>query len=118
MIHSANSPGEALKADPPPDAAQETVEQQFHRLAAAWLANTAHMSSSSAMVADPAFQQIVALGAPVVPLLLRELRHRSGHWHRALKKITAADPVPPNERGNLARITEHWLRWGEEHGYA
>jgi hypothetical protein len=69
------------------------------------------------MVAHPAFQEIVALGQTVIPLLLRELENRTGHWHRALRRITGADPVPPADRGNINKATEAWLRWGKEQGY-
>jgi hypothetical protein len=96
----------------------EAVSGQFQRLAARWLNETAHVSSSSDMVAHPAFQEIVAMGPPIIPLLLAELRKGTGHWHRVLKRITGADPVPPDDRGNLAKITEAWLRWGHDHGYA
>jgi hypothetical protein len=100
--------------DTPP---AETVEQRFRRLAAVWLAQTAHVSSSSDLVAHPAFQEIVGMGPAVIPLLLRELDKRTGHWHRALRRITGADPVPPADRGNLGKMREAWLRWGKEQGY-
>jgi hypothetical protein len=95
----------------------ETTEAKFQRLAAAWLAETAHVSSTSDLVAHPAFQEIVGMGAVVVPLLLRELEKRTGHWHRALRRITGADPVPKEDRGNIGKAAEAWLRWGKEHGY-
>lgn len=97
--------------------AMETIEERFQRLATIWRDETAHMSSSTDLVAHPAFQEIVQMGPAVVPLLLRELERRSGHWHRVLKRITGADPVAPADRGNLPRITEAWLRWARENGY-
>src|SRR5947209_16535884 len=101
---------------PPPEPAESTLEK-FRRLAAAWLAEMAYVSSSSDLVAHPAFQEIVGMGPAVIPLLLRELENRSGHWHRALRRITGADPVPPADRGNIDKAAEAWLRWGKEHGY-
>ncbi len=103
----------------PTPAAQpaETLEERFCRLAARWCADTAYVSSSSELVAHPAFQEIVSMGAPVIPLLLRELNKRSGQWHRALRRITGADPVPPDDRGNIDKAAEAWLRWGKEQGY-
>ena len=95
----------------------ESIEEKFRRLAAVWLAETAYVSSTSDMVAHPAFQEIVALGQTVIPLLLRELENRTGHWHRALRRITGADPVPPADRGNIDRAAEAWLRWGKGQGY-
>jgi hypothetical protein len=95
----------------------ESIEERFQRLAAVWRAETAYVSSSSDLVAHPAFEEIVGLGPPVVPLLLRELEKRSGHWHRALRRITGADPVPREDRGNIGKAAEAWLRWGKEQGY-
>jgi hypothetical protein len=101
----------------PPAKPAESLEEKFQRLASAWLAETAYVSSSSDLVAHPAFQEIVSLGPAVIPLLLRELEKRTGHWHRALRRITGVDPVPTAEGGNVARMAEAWLQWGRDHGY-
>jgi len=95
----------------------ETIQERFQRLASVWRAETAYVSSSSDLVAHPAFQEIVGMGPAVIPILLRELENCTGHWHRALRRITGADPVLPAERGNLDKAAEAWLRWGKEHGY-
>ncbi len=95
----------------------ETVEHRFQRLAGVWLAETAYVSSSSDLTAHPAFLEIVGMGPAVIPLLLRELENRTGHWHRVLRRITGADPVPPENRGNIGKAAEAWLRWGREQGY-
>ena len=104
------------KPMPAPEPA-ESMEEKFQRLAAVWRAETAYISSSSDLVAHPAFQEIVGMGPAVIPLLLRELEKRTGHWHRALRRITGADPVPPEDRGNIGKAAEAWLRWGKEQGY-
>jgi hypothetical protein len=57
------------------------------------------------------------MGPAVNPLLLRELENRTGHWHRALRRITGDDPVPAADRGNIEKTAEAWLRWGRERGY-
>jgi hypothetical protein len=96
----------------------ETIQERFQRLASVWRAETAYVSSSSDLVAHPAFQEIVGMGLAVVPLLLRELENCTfGHWHRALRRITGTDPVPTADRGNIDKATEAWLRWGKEQGY-
>ena len=64
----------------PPTGPPESIEEKFRRLAATWRAETAYVSSSSDLVAHPAFQEIVGMGAAVIPLLLRELEQRTGHW--------------------------------------
>jgi len=95
----------------------ETREEKFRRLAAICSAETAYVSSTTELVAHPAFQEIVRMGPPIIPLILREVQNRSGHWHRALRQITGADPVPVADRGNMDKAAEAWLRWGKEQGY-
>jgi hypothetical protein len=101
----------------PTPMAPESTEEKFRRLAAVWRAETAYVSSSSDLVAHPAFQEIVRMGPAVVPLVLRELANRTGHWHRVLRQITGADPVPPADRGDMVRTVDAWLRWGREQGH-
>jgi hypothetical protein len=95
----------------------ENLEERFRRLAAVWLAETAYVSSSSDLVSHPAFEEIVGMGPGVIPLLLRELENRTGHWHRALRRITGTDPVLPADRGDIEKAAQTWLHWGKEQGY-
>jgi len=96
---------------------EELVEQRLRRLEAAWLDAVGYSSSSTELRNHPAFQEIIALGEAAVPLMLRDLEERPRLWVWALPRITGADPVPPADRGNIAKISEAWLRWGREHGY-
>ena len=93
----------------------ESLEVRFQQLAERWLSETAHVSSTNDLVGHPAFQEIVGLGPAVIPLLLRELERQSGHWHRALRRVTGIDPGV--EPGNVAQARTAWLRWGKEQGY-
>jgi hypothetical protein len=69
------------------------------------------------MAAHPAYQEIISMGRPAVPLLLAELRRRPDHWFLALSAITGANPVPSESAGKLAEMAEAWIRWGEAQGY-
>jgi hypothetical protein len=51
----------------------ETLEQQFHGLDAEWDADTAVLSNANKTMGHPAMRAIIALGEPVVPLILRKL---------------------------------------------
>jgi hypothetical protein len=103
----------ALPAKPTPDGlAAETVEQRFRRLEATWLAAVGYSSSSTLLRSHPAFQEILGMGEAVVPLMLRDLEERPRLWGWALPHITGTDPVPASDRGNIAKMSEAWLRWG------
>ena len=66
------------------------------------------------MTAHPAYQGIIGMGAPVVPLLLALLRDTPDHWFAALAAISGVDPVPEHERGDVTAMSATWLRWGRE----
>jgi hypothetical protein len=97
--------------------AAETVEQRLRRLEALWNVETVFLSSTTKIVGHPAFREIVSLGEAVVPYLLRDLQERPRLWVWALPEITGVDPVPASDRGNIARMTEAWLRWAHDNGY-
>lgn len=85
----------------------------FQKLVEVWKAETGYLSSPTAMTSHWAYQRIIQLGQPVVPLLLRELQRELDFWFTALKTITGVDPVPPEARGRVAEMAEAWVRWGQ-----
>src|SRR5262245_22154708 len=108
----------SLPVQPTPAApSAETIEERFRRLEATWTAATGYLSSYTAIVEHPAFQEIIGIGEAVVPLMLRDLEERPRLWVWALPEITGADPVPAAEGGNIAQMSEARLRWGRANGY-
>lgn len=95
----------------------ETLEERFRRLAAAWHDAVAYHSSTTVRNNHPAYREIISLGLPVVPLLLRDLEENQTHWFAALREITGADPIPESAAGNIPKMAEAWLRWGKDNGY-
>jgi len=93
-----------------------SLSAQFQALANQWKAETALLSSTSALVAHPAYQAIIGLGPRVIPLLLRELEEEPVHWFEALKAITGEDPVPPEHWGRIPAMAADWLAWGRSRG--
>jgi hypothetical protein len=88
-------------------------EQRFLNLVATWKRDRGPHSSSARLAEHPAYQQIIALGPEVIPLVLRELEREPDHWFRALHVLTGADPVPSESRGKVREMTAAWLRWGQ-----
>lgn len=93
------------------------LSQKFRRLSATWEYNNEMNSSVSAMSLQPEYQEIIGMGKAVLPFLFRELMASPNHWFWALKSITGEDPVPVADRGNLAKMTEAWVKWGKQEGY-
>ena len=90
--------------------------EKFQALAETWRREVQFLSSVTEMVLHSAYQRIIGMGVAVVPHLLRELERRPDHWFWALTSITGADPVKPEDRGKLRKMTDAWLRWGKEQG--
>ncbi|MBD2298533.1 hypothetical protein H6G28_07950 [Nostoc sp. FACHB-190] len=86
-------------------------------LAQQWREENRGVSSNNQMSMHPAYQQIIGMGETIIPLLLRELERKSGHWFWALKSISREDPVPSECRGNTKEMTKAWLEWGKRRGY-
>jgi hypothetical protein len=70
------------------------------------------------MIAHPAYQAIIAMGFPAIALLLEQLRKEPDFWFEALRRISGVDPARQEDAGDLVRMTQAWLDWGTQQGYA
>jgi hypothetical protein len=92
------------------------IFNRFQELARQWKADTLLLSSSTAITSHPAYQAIIALGPPTLPLILRDLEAKPAHWFEALQAISGEDPVPRSDWGKIAAMKTAWLAWGRSHG--
>jgi hypothetical protein len=93
------------------------LSSRFRRLVQEWKAERDPYSSRPDEWAMCwSYQKIIAMGPPVIPLILAELRTEPDHWFWALSALTEVDPVPPDKRGQFSEMTKAWLTWGEQHG--
>lgn len=92
-------------------------EEEFRRLVQQWRRDVMFLSSIARGAGHPAYQKIVKMGFPMVPLLLRELEQNGGHWFVALRKITGKNPVEPEDAGSIPNMTKAWIEWGHKEGY-
>ena len=91
-------------------------EIKFGRLAEEWERATIFLSSLTKIVLHPAYQRIIGMGPAAIPLILREMKKKPGHWLWALDALTNGES-PASGSQNLMEATEAWLRWGESRGY-
>jgi hypothetical protein len=91
--------------------------QRFDRLAEKWKKETGHLSKVTRRCTHPAYQEIIAMGAAAVPLILCELKKSRDDWFWALSAITGENPITEADAGNVPKMTEAWLRWGRAKGY-
>lgn len=95
---------------------QPTLEAHFRSLVKRWKNDTETDSSIVRMIRHPAYQEIIGMGEPVVPLLLAELQREPDFWFAALQKITGADPVPKASAGRIDEMAKAWIDWGRDKG--
>ncbi|MBI4058985.1 hypothetical protein HY404_01965 [Candidatus Microgenomates bacterium] len=93
------------------------TRDKFNQLADLWVRERPHHMDISVMVEHPAYQQIIEMGMPIVPLILEKLAQKPDHWFEALYTITGVDPILPEHRGRLKAMAADWIKWGKEHGY-
>lgn len=96
---------------PVPVNTAESIEQHVARLLKRWREETAYLSSSSAITGHPAYQELIELGPVALPFLFRDLEQTGdGYLSKALTALTGAHPIPADERGQVRKIAETWLR--------
>ncbi len=93
------------------------LQAKFDALVKQWRQETATLSSTTKIVTHPAYQRIMAMGEKAVPFILRELQKEPDHWFYALRNITEASPVSPEDVGDIQKMAAAWIKWGIEHHY-
>ncbi len=108
---------EALPPVEETDPVVASLRQEFAELVATWRAETAGLSSPRAMARHHAYQRIIDLGEPAIPLILQDMKENGGWWDPALRALTGQNPVPESARGSPPLNDEAWLQWGLDNGY-
>lgn len=93
------------------------VGKRFVELANRWHGETDYLSSPSRITDNDTYLKIISMGESVIPFILRDLQKRGGDWYRALRILSGTDQVPVEDRGDVPRMKEAWLRWGRDRGY-
>ena len=93
------------------------LEAEFKKFAEEWRLETGMLSLVTQKSMHQAYQRIIGMGQPVIPLILRDLEQKPDHWFWALRAITGDNPVKPEQRGRMKQMAQAWIQWGKEHGY-
>jgi hypothetical protein len=96
--------------------AEDRIRNEFRRHVAQWEDECKFLSSSTDRTKHEAYQAIISMGRQVLPLLLREMIERPNQWSAALVAICGENPVPPDARGDLSKVTAAWQKWALERG--
>ena len=108
-----NAPQPQVKRKPTTE-----LEREFQELARKWKYETGHFSFVSQMITHPAYQSIIDMGEPAIPLILKDLEAEADHWFPALVAISGESPhIPDEDRGRIRSISKIWIEWGKTKGY-
>ena len=95
-----------------------SLEAEFQRCAAAWKRDTGHLSVEGEIATHEAYQSIISMGAPAIPLILEDLRQEPHHWFIALDELTGESPeLPEEDWGSINALSDAWVKWGKSKGY-
>ena len=73
------------------------LEQKFRSLADQWESETRHVASPRKIASHPLVRQLIAMGRPAIPLILRRMKSRPWFWFHALKELSGekVGPITP-----------------------
>ncbi len=90
------------------------LEIKFQFLAEKWKDQTRFFSLTRQIAKSDSYQAIIAMGKPVLPLILADLQREPNHWFFALQTISEENPVKESHLGNIKLMTNDWLKWGKK----
>ena len=97
---------------------ESSLEEKFQDYAAAWKRDTGHLSVEGEIATHEAYQSIISMGAPAIPLILEDLRQEPHHWFIALDELTGESPeLPEEDWGSIDALSDAWVKWGKSKGY-
>lgn len=95
---------------------QRLLEVEFGTLASVWRKETGLLSSVRSRSLNWAYQRIIGMGEPVVPLILQELCKEPDDWFWALTAITGENPILDEQAGDMEAMAKAWIEWGKRQG--
>jgi hypothetical protein len=93
------------------------LKEKFTVLADNWHQESDCLSSPKKITENGNYHSIISLGIQVIPFILQDLKERGGLWYLALRRLSNEDPVSVEDRGDIQKMKNAWLRWGKRKGY-
>lgn len=90
------------------------LKHQFQSLAAEWKEAVHFYSILHKATQHPNYQAIINMGKDALPFIFEALKEQPDWWFPALQAITKVNPVPPEHKGHLVKMTNDWLLWAKQ----
>ena len=88
--------------------------KEFKELILRWHDERGATSSITTMAICASYQQIMAKGPRVVPLIMKQLEEENDEpdmWFWALRFLTGANPVKEEQQGDIVAMSKAWRGW-------
>lgn len=96
--------------------AYDDSQVAFDALKAWWENETRFESSTTKMREHPNYKAIVAMGKPVIPLIIADIQSNPSHLFLTLHDITGENPCPEEHAGDVSLLCADWVQWyGKKH---
>lgn len=82
-----------------------------------WKSETYFMSSIDEILDHPSILSIAKLGAPMISLILNEIRRDPSVLCFVLEDIVGYSPYNEEDIGNIKALCDAWVAWGERNDY-
>lgn len=89
--------------------AEKSLKDVFDALSVRWEAKT--MFAPTLPTSSPIYLAIMALGKPVVPLILERVQENQPYWFSLLTDITGQNPASKLSVGNHDKTVQAWVEW-------
>jgi hypothetical protein len=96
--------------------AAKKSETDFKKHEKIWKRETQFFSSPADKYLHPSYARIIGIGHPAVALILKSMRREPADWFYALRAITGANPITQAIAGDVRKMSEAWIKWGERQG--
>jgi hypothetical protein len=94
----------------------QSFEKDFKKHERIWKRDTQYFSSPGDKYLHPSYARIIGMGRPAASLILKSMQRQSADWFYALRAITGANPVTSAMAGDVRKMSEAWIKWGERQG--
>jgi hypothetical protein len=95
--------------------------ERFRKLVSQWNMERGVSSSITEGALCLSYQEIIGMGPDAISLILAQLKSEGDEpdqWFWALRVITGADPVDPQDSGDYLKMARAWFEWAAREGYA
>jgi hypothetical protein len=119
-VHSANPVGRKNISQAMWNAEKfwNEMDRQFLKLLQEWNDETGMLSNIGRAAEHPAHAAMVAMGKPIVGMMLRKIHAQPNHLFLALHQILGDGPeIPKGEYGRVRNCCDLWYEWGRSKGY-